>query len=226
MKQIGLNEADHDLVSAAVAKAEEGTAGEIVTIVAARSHRYTDIAWAYAAGVMLLALACIAAWPALLTCALDLMHDGWDEFVSHERLLPLLLVALTLKLLVARLVLAWMPLRDWLTPGRIKTARVRERAMLLFRASAEHRTTGRTGILIYLSLAEHRAEIIADRAIHSLVAPEAWGDAMAALIDGARAGQVAEGMVAAVTQVGVILHEKLPRAGDDANELPDRLIEL
>lgn len=226
MARVVLSEADHDRVSAAVAAAEAGTSGEIVTIVAARSDRYTDIAWAWAVGVMLLALACIAAWPVLLTCALNLLHGGWEEAWTHERLLPWLLVVLALKFLVARLVLTWLPLRDWLTPGRVKTARVRDRALLLFRASAERRTRGRTGILIYLSLAEHRAEIVADQAIHSTVEPEAWGEAMAALIDAVREGRTGDGMAAAVERVGVILHQHLPRTDDDTNELPDRLIEL
>jgi uncharacterized protein len=68
----------------------------------------------------------------------------------------------------------WRPLRLALTPTPIKAARVHARALTCFRIGAEGRTTGRTGILIYLSLAEHRAEIIADEAIASKVAPEVW----------------------------------------------------
>ena len=71
-------------------------------------------------------------------------------------------------------------------------------------ASAERRTHGRTGILIYLSLAEHRAEIVADAAIADKVAPEVWGEAMAALIAEIRAGRPGAGRVAAVEQVGAV----------------------
>ncbi|MFK5047844.1 hypothetical protein ACI4CD_29475, partial [Klebsiella pneumoniae] len=82
---------------------------------------------------------------------------------------------------------------------------VHARALTLFRAAAEARTRDATGVLIYLSLDEHRAEIIADRAIHARVAPDVWGAAMAALIREVRDGRTGEGMAAAVTQVGRVL---------------------
>lgn len=124
------------------------------------------------------------------------------------------------------LILAWMPLRVALVPKATKRRRVRRRALELFKVSAEARTTGRTGILIYLSMREHMAEIVADEAIHSVVPQERWGDAMAALVAEVREGRVAAGMVAAVGQVGVVLAEGLPRLTGDINELPDHLIEL
>jgi putative membrane protein len=103
---------------------------------------------------------------------------------------------------------------------------VRRRAVLLFRASIESRTASRTGVLLYLSEAERRAEIVADEAIHGKVPAERWGDAMAALVDEVRAGRPAEGMAAAVAQIGAILAETFPKTDADPNELPDRLIEL
>jgi putative membrane protein len=221
-----MHEADHARVTAAVAEAEAGTSGEIVTIVAARSDGYEDIGLIWAAGVMLLALACITAWPSLLTCPIDWLRGGWSHEGSQRELIGWLFALLSLKFLAVWLLMRIQLLRNLLTPGRIKAARVRDRAVTLFRASAERRTTGHTGILIYLSMQEHRAEIIADQAIHSAVAPEAWGDAMAALIDGVRDGRPGDGLVEAVRQVGTILNQHLPRAADDQNELPDRLIEL
>src|SRR3546814_5316972 len=89
-----------------------------------------------------------------------------------------LFVKLAASFLVVRFALAWMPLRMALTPGSTKSRRVRRRALLLFKIGAERRTVGRTGVLIYLSLFEHRAEIVADEAIHGRVEPEVWGDAI------------------------------------------------
>ena len=66
--------------------------------------------------------------------------------------------------------------------------------------AAERRTARRTGVLLYLSLAERRAEIVADAAIHAKVAPEVWGDAMAELLAHVREGRASEGMAAAVTR--------------------------
>ncbi len=119
-----------------------------------------------------------------------------------------------------------MPLRLALTPGATKTRRVRRRAIALFKAAAERRTVGRTGILIYLSMGEHRAEIVADEAITKVTTPETWGEAMAALLVEVKAGRPADGIVAAIEQVGEVLAEHFPRSATDTNEIPDKLIEL
>jgi putative membrane protein len=81
-------------------------------------------------------------------------------------------------------------------------------------------------VLLYLSLDERLAEIVADEAIHAKVPPERWGAAMAALIDRVRAGHPGDGMAAAVTAIGTIVAEHFPKTEGDVNELPDRLIEL
>ena len=81
-----------------------------------------------------------------------------------------------------------------LTPGLTKHRRVHRRAVELFRVGCELKTRGRTGVLLYLSLAERRAEIVADKAIADQVEPEIWGEAMAALIDEVKAGRPGEGM--------------------------------
>ena len=85
---------------------------------------------------------------------------------------------------------------------------------MLFKAAAERRTVGRTGILIYLSMAERRAEIVGDEAITAVTTPETWGEAMAALITDVKAGRPGDGIVAAVGEVGAVLAEHFPRAGD------------
>src|SRR3546814_12578496 len=82
------------------------------------------------------------------------------------------------------LILLWRPLRLALTPRAIKAQRVRARAIDLFRVGTEARTIGRTGLLLYVSLREHRADIVADEAIAAKVAPAAWGETMAALESG------------------------------------------
>jgi putative membrane protein len=103
---------------------------------------------------------------------------------------------------------------------------VRKRAVDLFKVGAQGRTIASTGILIYLSMRERRAEIVADEAIASKVAPEIWGDAMLALIGHVREGRPGQGMAEAVTQVGAVLAQHFPKGDDVVNELPDRLIEL
>jgi len=97
---------------------------------------------------------------------------------------------------------------------------------MLFKTGAERRTVGRTGILIYLSLAEHRAEIVADEAITHVTTPETWGEAMAAMLTQVKAGRPGEGIAAAVTIIGAVLAEHFPKSSGDTNEIPDKLIEL
>jgi putative membrane protein len=103
---------------------------------------------------------------------------------------------------------------------------VRRRAVAVFRAAAERRTVGRTGILVYLSMAERRAEIVADEAITKVTTPETWGEAMAALLLEVREGRPGDGICAAIERVGAVLAEHFPRSATDANEIPDKLIEL
>jgi putative membrane protein len=103
---------------------------------------------------------------------------------------------------------------------------VRRRAIALFRAAAERRTVGRTAVLIYLSLAEHRAEIVADEAVAKVTTPECWGDAMAELIGEIREGRPGNGLALAVEEVGEVLTRHFPKTSDDVNEIPDKLIEL
>jgi putative membrane protein len=113
-----------------------------------------------------------------------------------------------------------------LTPKGTKARRVRRRAVELFKAAVANRTEGRTGILLYLSLLERRAEIVADEAIHSRTEPEAWGEAMAALVDQVKAGRPGDGMAQAVERIGAVLADCLPARHENPNEISDRLIEL
>ena len=110
--------------------------------------------------------------------------------------------------------------------GETAPARVRRRAVTIFQAAASGRTTGRTGILIYLSLAERRAEIIADEAILKVTDDHTWGEAMTELLTNVREGRVGDGIAAAVERVGAVLSEHFPRSTEDLNEIPDKLIEL
>ena len=216
---------DRQRVSDAVRAAEGNTSGEIVTIVADRSDGYEDIGLVYAGLAALFVPVLFAAWPALPLGILARFTSGWGATEVRDLML-LTFVAMALVSAVQFGALQYQPLRMYWTPRAVRRTRVRTRAIELFKVGAESRTTGRTGILIYLSLGEHMAEIIADEAIHAKVPENEWGDAMIAMVAEVREGRIADGMIAAVNGVGKILSTHLPRAADDTNELPDRLIEL
>jgi putative membrane protein len=216
---------DHARVSAAIAAAELKSDGEIIAISADQSDAYHDVGLHWAVLAMVAVLAFFAAMPQQLLGWYDRLH-GWSADPGLRELLTLLLFFALLKFLAVLFILKWRPLRMLLTPGSTKTRRVRRRAIMLFKTGAERRTIGRTGILIYLSMAEHRAEIVGDEAITKVTTPETWGEAMAALLSEVKQGRPAEGIVAAVGIIGEVLAEHFPRSSADTNEIPDKLIEL
>jgi putative membrane protein len=225
MVTLRLQPDDHRKVSGAIAAAEASSDGEILTIVSADSDSYHDVAlhWAVAAMIGVLA---VCAWQAALLASIWEGLFGWGEQASAGELLFAAMILAVLKFLAVLLILKWKSLRLALTPGATKTRRVRRRAIALFRAAAERRTLGRTAVLIYLSLAEHRAEIVADEAVAKVTTPECWGDAMAELIGEIRAGRPGDGLAIAVEEVGEVLTRHFPKTSEDVNEIPDKLIEL
>ena len=223
---IKLSDADREKVSAAIAAAEAKSNGEIVAVATPISDAYHDVALHWAL-VPLFAVLAWAAWrPTALVWWYDFLFGGWQPDPTLSQLFTLLMFFAALKFTVALLILKWMPLRLMLTPGATKHRRVRRRAVTVFKAAAERRTAGRTGILIYLSMGERRAEIVADDAILKVTDEHTWGEAMTALIAEVREGRPAEGIVAAIERVGVVLAEHFPRSPEDINEIPDKLIEL
>ncbi len=224
--KVHVSQADREKIAKAIAKAEGTTAGEIVAVATPISDPYHDVALHWAL-VPLFAVLAWAAWrPTALVWWFNLLFGGWQADPTLSQLLTLLMVFAALKFTVALLILKWMPLRLFLTPAATKHRRVRRRAVAIFRAAAEKRTAGKTGILIYLSMAERRAEIVADEAILKITDDHIWGEAMTALLIEVRQGKVGDGIVAAVERVGVVLSEHFPRSSDDKNEIPDKLIEL
>lgn len=223
---VGFTEEDHRRVSEAVATAEGDTDAEIVTVVASQSDRYHDAAlhWAILAAVT--ALVAASAWPPLALWPFYLLTGGWAEEPGRGLVILLALGLWLAVFLLALALMRWRPLRLALVPDSTKRRRVRARALTAFRVGAERRTVGRTGVLLYLSTDERMAELMADEAIHSRTDPDAWGEAMAQLVDRAHEGRIADGMVAAVEAIGPLLTAAAPKTVGNPNELSDRLIEL
>lgn len=220
-----LDDQDHARVTVAIAEAERATAGEILVVAAARSDPYHDavLHWALLAAFLVPLVGAMLP-PAILEAATTPLL-GWHG-EDHGPRLILLFAIQVMVFLAVRYLIGLTPLRYRLVPAATRARRVRRRALAAFRVGAEARTRGRTGVLIYLSFAEHRAEIIADAAIHPLVPAEAWGEVMAELVDAVRADHPGDGMVAAVRRVGALIAPHFPPDAADVNEMPDRLIEV
>ena len=221
-----LSEADHAIVTKAVSEAELTTSGEIVTVLADRSDGYSDVALAWASLAAFFTLAMLTIFPDPVLNAYAGLHGNWNTDWSANDIFAMAAGAATFWFLIVWGIQMWDPLKFAMIPGKIKSLRVRARAITHFKVGAERRTHGRTGIMIYLSMKEHRAEIVADEPIAELVDAEVWGEAMADMLVEIKQGNIAEGMAAGVRDVGKVLSEHFPRAEDDENELPDRLIEV
>ena len=223
---LNLTAEDHAKVSAAIAESERRSDAEIVAVATPLSDSYHDVALHWAVLVLAGTLAAFAAFPQLLHFWFDFFLGGWRPEPSLRELLTLLLVLAMLKFTAVLLILKYMPLRLALTPAATKSRRVRRRAIAVFKTAAERRTAGRNGILIYLSMGEHRAEIVADEAIVKVTDAETWGEAMTALILEVKEGRPAEGMTRAVELVGEVCAQHFPKSAGNPNEIPDKLIEL
>lgn len=197
---------DRARLESTIRDVEDQTAGEVVVVVArqASSYRSIPLLWA-------LLGALVVPWPLI-----------WITTLGPSRIfLVQLAVALALSIFLS------MPKRRYaLAPRFIKHARAREAAAREFLSRGLTRTRGRTGILIYVALAEHYAEIIADTGIADRVGPEAWQDIIENLTASIRDGRIGDGLVTAVRQAGIILAQHAPPQFEDMDELPNKVILL
>ena len=127
-----------------------------------KGFRYQSGLWAALAAF--LSVAVLALFPDLVLPKVDWLLGRWQHDWTAPQVLGLALFTATAKFLAVWLILLWKPLRMALVPAPLKHARVRDRAVRYFKVGAERRTHGRTGILIYVSLREQHAEILADAA--------------------------------------------------------------
>ena len=221
-----LNETQHKIVSDAVEAAELTTSGEIVTVLADRSDGYSDVTMVYAAAAAFTAMSLFALFPDSFLALWDMIAGGWRSKWTTGQIASMTAALGLIAFVVTWAAFLWEPLKFFAIPGPVKLNRVHKQAIKHFKVGADGRTGGRTGILIYLSMREHRAEIVADDPIAEKVSADVWGEAMVDMLHHIRDGKIAEGMAVGVKDVGVVLSEHFPRADDDENELPDRLIEV
>jgi putative membrane protein len=203
---------DHERIAAAIRAAETHTSGEIFCVVARSSDPYLYPA-AFFAGCGVVTAGLIAA---------VLAHWWWIDLPAF-----VFAIAEVLALGATWLVLwAFPALRMHFVPLRLRYRRAHDNALKQFLARNVHRTERRTGVLVFVSLAERYAEIVADSGIDAKVEQTAWNGIVAALIDEAKAGRLADGFIGAIDAVGGLLAAHFPRDGSDGNELDDHVVEI
>ena len=112
-----------------------------------------------------------------------------------------------------------------LEPGRVwRGVTPRERALEVFAALGVWDTDANNGVLVYVLLADHDVEIIADRGFNAKVDSDRWSAICDDMEQYFRAGRFQEGAVAGVKAVGrlVAMHYPRPPGSYDRDELPNR----
>ena len=206
-------------VAKAVAEAESKTSAEIAPVVATASGRYDrpeDILGLWTGAILagLVWYLFQGARPA---------PDWGLAPASFE--IALVIAALVVGFILGAAVasrVGW--LRALFTPRSQMRDEVAARAREVFFDGRVHHTAGATGLLIYVSLFERTAAVIADKTVLEKLGQEALDELCAGLTASLRSGDITKALCAAVKDAGERLGPVLPREEGDVNELADALV--
>lgn len=102
----------------------------------------------------------------------------------------------------------------------------RERALELFSLYGIWDTEENCGILIYIELADHKVEIVADRGVSQIVNETEWQEICRTMTGGFARNSYGESVVAALDKLNDLLHARFPDNDSGANQLSDQPIML
>jgi putative membrane protein len=193
-------------VETAITKAENKTSAEIVAVIARASSGYSYVPYMWGSVIAL-----AAPWP--------LIHWTWMPVQT------IYLIQLGVFVGVA-LLLHYPPLRFMFVPKSIMRKRGRQRAMQQFVAQDIYTTTGQTGVLLFVSVAERYAEIVVDSEVHERVPDEEWKVIIDKLTADIGRGHPAKALVEAIGRIGEHLAEHFPPSAAKENLLPNHLVML
>lgn len=207
-----LTQADHERVTEAIRDAEQSTGGEIYCVVARSSDGYFFQA-AFTATLASLAVSIAFAY---------VLEALWLTVRLPHFLIVQAVAAISL------FILLWLAprLRIHFVPRRQRYKAAHANAVKQFLARNVHRTAARTGVLIFVSIAERYAEVVADSGIDAKVGQHVWDGVVRDLTRHAGDDRLADGFVNAIGTVGAVLAEHFPVEESDVNELDDHLVEI
>jgi putative membrane protein len=204
-------EADRKAVEEAVSGSESGTGGEIVPYAVGRSDAYRGAAWKGAAlGAALMGIVAGAVYQA---------GGFWGGLLPLWMALPPAAGAA----LGFMLPVAWPGLRRWLVDAELMELRVRQRALAAFVEEEVFNTNERTGILLFVSLFEHRVVVLGDAGINATVEPREWEEVVSVIAAGIRAGRPGAALAEGIRLCGALLAARVERRPRDTDELANRL---
>jgi putative membrane protein len=196
---------DRARIAVAIKTAEQKTSGEIVCVLMREASEYNHAP---------------ALWAAFLALTTPWLLVAFTQ-LSVFRVLALQIVVF----IVALLVLSAKSLRLALVPRAVKRTRARRAAMEQFFTRGITQTKDRMGILIFVSLAERYAHVVADDGVAARVDERAWRDAVDALTAEIAQGRIADGFIVAIEKCGAVLAQHAPPDGSTP-QLPDRIYVL
>lgn len=198
-------DADKERIRQAVVAAESKTAGEIVPMIVTSAARYTEIELLGLVAGLFAGMVIEWFW-----------SDPWGS--PYFQLWPVF--GALIGFLIGRIA----DVKRLLAPsGRIAEA-VHALGLASFTEQGLHYTKDHTGILILVSLLEHRVEVLADRGINQKVAQGTWDEIVRVISTGIKSGHACDAFCAAIERCGEILATHFPRQADDKDELPNRLV--
>lgn len=202
-----LSEDDRRRIEDAIVEAERRTTSELVTVVAEASGRYRYM-------------------PTLIAAAAVFVLSGAALLLPIPRHFEAFYAGQVFAFIGLALGLNWGPVRFRLVPRSVKRRQARLLAHEQFLDLGLSSTANRTGLMLFVSAAEHYVEIIADRGIREKVDDSVWQGIIDGFVSEVRAGRIADGFVHAIAACTDILAEHFPWHEGDQNELPNQLIEI
>ena len=194
-------------IEAAVKTAEMKTSGEIVPMVIDSSYNYPR-AELIGGGTLALATGLFVSW------AFGGESIWW--------FLPVFIAGF---FIFQQLIHNWPGLKRRLIHPDELTAEVEEKALVSFLERGLHETRDRTGILILISLFEHRGHVLADSGINEKVPEHTWDEIVEIIIQGLKTGTACEATCRAIKRCGDLLHEYPPQEDNNIDELPNLIVE-
>ena len=225
-----LTQSDHEQISKAIAAAESNSAGEIFCVLTQEVSRYREVPLAWAAIAAFILPPLVTAFGLNWLTQANLISTWTDESARATRSLILgaissyTLLQAAIFVIVA-LIVSHPSVRRRLTPRFLKRHRVRQVARHHFAASGARLTHAEPHILIYASLHDRQVELVAHKAIHDAVGEGPWTAAVAAVADGMKENNPADGFVRAIGICGDALAAHFPANGPHQNIFPDDILE-
>lgn len=208
-----LSQDEFHRIKQAVAEAEKQTSGEIVPMVVRRSTTVGHVP------IILLSVICILF---ILVDGLLYQNELFGNLFANQKLW--ILVDLPIFYGIALWLGRFSFLQRLLVSGEDTELQVNMRAELEFYEADLKSTRAQTGILLFISLMEHRVVVLADQAIANKLPPDTWNGVVNLIITGIKQNNLADGLTKGIQRCGEILKPHFPLQADDENELRDHLI--